>query len=150
MTSESIETLSLKDLDQDSVTAWSRALGDPDWFLRRRLEALAALDKLERPTGREEAWRFTDPRRAGLDRNRILRAGPEDPVAVQAGPLGVGEPPGLLAVVGPVQLAQGGQRLQAPAKEPVGVAQGLGPGGHALLVEVLEGQCLDAVLGHRL
>jgi Fe-S cluster assembly protein SufD len=75
MTSETIETLSLKDLDQDSVTAWSRALGDPDWFLARRLEALAALGKLERPTGREEAWRFTDPKRAGLDRSRILRSG---------------------------------------------------------------------------
>ncbi|MFL5793737.1 MAG: Fe-S cluster assembly protein SufD [Actinomycetota bacterium] len=75
MTQERIETLTLKDLDQDSVTAWSRALGDPDWFLHRRLEALAALGKLERPSNREEAWRFTDPKRAGLDRHRILRAG---------------------------------------------------------------------------
>ena len=32
MTQESIETLTLKDLDPDTVTAWSRALGDPDWF----------------------------------------------------------------------------------------------------------------------
>jgi hypothetical protein len=56
------------------VTAWSRALGDPDWFLHRRLEALAALGKLERPNNREEAWRFTDPKRAGLDRHPILRA----------------------------------------------------------------------------
>src|SRR5919199_377773 len=75
MTDTSIETLTLKDLDPAAVTAWSQALGDPDWFLHRRLEALAALGKLERPTGREEAWRFTDPRRAGLDRNRILRTG---------------------------------------------------------------------------
>src|SRR5919199_3586105 len=75
MTDTSIETLTLKDLDPAAVTAWSRALGDPDWFLHRRLEALAALGKLERPTGREEAWRFTDPKRAGLDRNRILRTG---------------------------------------------------------------------------
>jgi hypothetical protein len=76
-------------------------------------------------------------------------AGPEDPVAVQAGPLGVGEPPGLLAVAGPLQLAQGGQRLQAPVKEPVGVAEGPRPGGHAVLVEVLQGEGLDALLGHR-
>ena len=75
MTEESIETLTLKDLDQASVTAWSRALGDPDWFLHRRLEALAALGKLDRPNNREEAWRFTDPKRAGLDRLPILRAG---------------------------------------------------------------------------
>ncbi|HEV2921493.1 MAG TPA: SufD family Fe-S cluster assembly protein, partial [Actinomycetota bacterium] len=75
MTDTSIETLTLKDLDQASVTAWSRALGDPDWFLHRRLEALAALGKLERPSNREEAWRFTDPKRAGLDRHPILRGG---------------------------------------------------------------------------
>src|SRR4029453_7442354 len=56
-----IETLTLKGLDQDAVRAWSRALGDPDWFLARRLEALAALGKLEGPTNRGEAWRFTDP-----------------------------------------------------------------------------------------
>ena len=71
MTQESIETLTLKDLDPDTVTAWSRALGDPDWFLARRLEALAVLGKLERPNNREEAWRFTDPKRAGLDRHPV-------------------------------------------------------------------------------
>jgi Fe-S cluster assembly protein SufD len=69
------DTLTLKGLDQEAVTAWSRALGDPDWLRARRLEALAALGKLERPTGREEAWRFTDPKRAGLDRHQVLRAG---------------------------------------------------------------------------
>ena len=68
------ETLTLKGLDQEAVTAWSRALGDPDWFRARRLEALAALGKLERPSNREEAWRFTDPKRAGLDRHPILRS----------------------------------------------------------------------------
>jgi Fe-S cluster assembly protein SufD len=73
MTDASSETLTLKDLDPDTVTAWSRALGDPDWFLARRLEALAALGKLERPSNREEAWRFTDPKRAGLDRHAVLR-----------------------------------------------------------------------------
>ena len=73
MADASIETLTLKDLDQAAVTAWSRALGDPDWLLARRLEALAAMGKLERPNNREEAWRFTDPKRAGLDRHPILR-----------------------------------------------------------------------------
>jgi len=68
------ETLTLKGLDQEAVTAWSRALGDPDWFRARRLEALAALGKLERPSNREEAWRFTDPKRAGLDRHQVLRS----------------------------------------------------------------------------
>ncbi len=73
MTETSTETLTLKGLDRAAVTAWSEALGDPEWLLARRLEALAALEKLERPGGREEAWRFTDPKRAGLDRHRILR-----------------------------------------------------------------------------
>jgi Fe-S cluster assembly protein SufD len=61
-------------LDEAAVTAWSAALGDPDWLRQRRLEALTALGKLERPTNRDEAWRFTDPKRAGLDRLEVLRA----------------------------------------------------------------------------
>ncbi len=68
-----IDEIPFKGLDKAAVTAWSEALGDPEWFRARRLEALAALDKLERPTGREEAWRFTNPRAAGLDRARIIR-----------------------------------------------------------------------------
>jgi len=65
-------SLTLRDLDQAAVTAWSQAHGDPDWLRARRLDALEALGKLERPAGREEAWRFTNPRRAGLDRHPIL------------------------------------------------------------------------------
>jgi Fe-S cluster assembly protein SufD len=109
------ETLTLKGLDRQAVTDWSRALGDPDWFLARRLEALAALGKLERPTGREEAWRFTDPKRAGLDRHPILRtAGAGAAAAAGTGELAAGhgdaasggdvegtrlEPAGLVATV---------------------------------------------------
>jgi Fe-S cluster assembly protein SufD len=68
-----IDEIPFKGLDQSSVTAWSEALGDPEWFRARRLEALSALEKLERPTGREEDWRFTNPRAGGLDRARIIR-----------------------------------------------------------------------------
>ena len=88
MTATTIETLSLKDLDQTNLVAWSEALGDPEWLRARRLAALAALDKLERPGPREEAWRFTDPKRAGLDRHRILRTGGQaraDGASVSAG-----------------------------------------------------------------
>jgi len=67
-TPTSTDTQTLKALDQAAVVAWSEALGDPAWLRARRLEAFAALGKLDRPTGREEAWRFTDPKRAGLDR----------------------------------------------------------------------------------
>src|SRR4029453_6948242 len=75
MTDERIETLTLKDLDQATVTAWSEALGDPDWLLARRLEALAPLANLERPNNRGGPWRFPPPKRAGLDRHPILRGG---------------------------------------------------------------------------
>jgi Fe-S cluster assembly protein SufD len=70
-----IDDIPFKGLDQAAVTAWSEALGDPEWFRARRLEALAAMEKLDRPTGREEAWRFTNPRAGGLDRARIIRGG---------------------------------------------------------------------------
>jgi len=92
------ETLTLKELDQEAVTAWSRALGDPDWFRARRLEALAALGKLERPSNREEAWRFTDPKRAGLDRHQILRSSGD---AASGGDVAgtVLKPAGLVATV---------------------------------------------------
>jgi len=92
------ETLTLKGLDQEAVTAWSRALGDPDWFRARRLEALAALGKLERPTGREEAWRFTDPKRAGLDRHQVLRSSGDSGAGGDVAGT-VLEPAGLVATV---------------------------------------------------
>ena len=69
------DPLTLKALDPAAVAAWSEGLGDLDWFRARRLQALQALGKLDRPTGREEAWRFTDPKRAGLDRHQVLRSG---------------------------------------------------------------------------
>jgi len=70
-----MESIPFKGLDREAVVAWSEALGDPEWFRARRLEALAALQKLERPTGREEAWRFTNPRAGGLDRAQVIRSG---------------------------------------------------------------------------
>jgi Fe-S cluster assembly protein SufD len=70
-----MESIAFKGLDQAAVTAWSEALGDPEWFRARRLQALQALQKLERPTGREEAWRFTNPRAGGLDRAQVIRSG---------------------------------------------------------------------------
>jgi len=97
------ETLTLKGLDRAAVTAWSRALGDPDWFLERRLEALAALGKLDRPTGREEAWRFTDPKRAGLDRHAVVRTAGQAYVSEQAAGVLAGEqdlqPGGIVTTV---------------------------------------------------
>jgi Fe-S cluster assembly protein SufD len=123
------ETLTLKGLDQEAVTAWSRALGDPDWFRARRLEALAALGKLERPTGREEAWRFTDPKRAGLDRHQVLRAGAPRAVAVggDAGAAGTG------MAAGHADAASGGD-VAGAVLEPAG------------LVATLDGAATEASL----
>jgi Fe-S cluster assembly protein SufD len=70
-----MESIPFNGLDQAAVTAWSEALGDPEWFRARRLEALEALEKLERPSGREEDWRFTNPRAGGLDRAQVIRSG---------------------------------------------------------------------------
>lgn len=77
-----MESVPFNGLDQAAVTAWSEALGDPEWFRARRLEALEALKKLERPSGREEDWRFTNPRAGGLDRAQVIRSGgPTAPAA---------------------------------------------------------------------
>jgi len=43
-----IDDIPFKGLDQAAVAAWSEALGDPEWYRARRLEALAAMEKLER------------------------------------------------------------------------------------------------------
>ncbi len=93
------DTLSLKALDQAAVAAWSQALGDPDWLRARRLEALTALGKLERPTSREEAWRFTDPRRANLDRLPTLRQGGQVPASALADATDELEPGGTAATI---------------------------------------------------
>ncbi len=94
MTQTNIETLPLQEPDKAAVTAWSEALGDPEWLRVRRLEALVALEKLERPTNREEAWRFTDPKRAGLDRHRVVRhAGRPDAAGLEGAVLAPGGSP---------------------------------------------------------
>jgi Fe-S cluster assembly protein SufD len=78
-----MESIPFKGLDQAAVTAWSEAQDDPEWFRARRLQALQVLQKLERPRGREEAWRFTNPRAGGLDRAQVIRSGgPADPRSV--------------------------------------------------------------------
>ena len=103
-------SIPFKGLDRAAVTAWSQALGDPEWFLARRLEALAALGKLERPTGREEAWRFTNPRAGALDRAQVIRGGGSDGDEAAAEAAAELEPGGLVVAAdggpaGPVRLA---------------------------------------------
>ncbi|WP_370324860.1 Fe-S cluster assembly protein SufD [Euzebya sp.] len=57
-----------KTLTETDVLAISDAAGDPTWLRDRRLEAFKAFSDLEWPTGRDEDWRFTNPRRLDLDR----------------------------------------------------------------------------------
>lgn len=67
-----LEALQVKGLDQAAVVAWSEALGDPAWLRARRLAAFSEYEKLEPPTSRDEAWRFTDPKLAGLQRSHVI------------------------------------------------------------------------------
>jgi Fe-S cluster assembly protein SufD len=99
----STDTLGLKGLDESAVAGLSEALGDPDWLRQRRLDALTALSKHERPTSRDEAWRFTNPSRAGLDRHAFLRTAGQPEVSDDAAGVLAGEddlqPGGLVTVV---------------------------------------------------
>lgn len=98
-----VDTLIPERLDQAAVTAWSDALGDPDWLRQRRLEALVALGKHEQPTRKDEAWRFTNPQLAGLDRHVLLRGAGEAFVSEAAAGVLAGEedlrPGGVATVV---------------------------------------------------
>ena len=125
-----IDEIPFKGLDQAAVTAWSEALGDPEWFRARRLEALAAMEKLERPTGREEAWRFTNPRAGGLDRARILRGA------------GAAVPEQQLATGHGRAEAGGGAPLTGTELEPGGLLTTVdgGPAGQATLAAALADQ----------
>src|SRR3954466_12587539 len=100
---ETTDTLGLKGLDEAAVAALSDALGDPGWLRQRRLDALTALSKHERPTSRDEAWRFTNPARAGLDRHAFLRDAGQAGVSQDAAGVLAGEddlePGGLVTVV---------------------------------------------------
>jgi hypothetical protein len=72
-----------------------------------------------------------------------LGAAADDPRPVEPGGPRVGEAPGLLAAVRPLQLLERGQGLQPPRAEPLRVAERLRPGGHGRLVEALEWDVVD-------
>jgi len=112
------DALTLRTLDHETLGAWSDALGDPAWLRQRRAEALTTLGKLERPTNREEAWRFTDPKRAGLDRHALLRSAGERSVGGEAaGVLGGEEDLELGGIVTTVDGAATGATLAGELAE---------------------------------
>jgi Fe-S cluster assembly protein SufD len=98
-----VDTLIPERLDQAAVTAWSEALGDPAWLRQRRLEALEALGKHERPKRQDEEWRFTNPQLAGLGRHHLVRGPGEAFVSEAAAGVLAGEadlqPGGVATIV---------------------------------------------------
>ena len=54
-------------INQESVTALSRSLNEPDWLLQRRLDALRAYEAMAMPNPLEEEWRRTDLSRVDFD-----------------------------------------------------------------------------------
>ena len=55
-------------LSEQTVRDLSRRAGEPDWLLRRRLDAWRAFEAMSMPTGFEEEWRRTDLSAFDLDR----------------------------------------------------------------------------------
>ncbi len=54
-------------ITQATVTALSQRLNEPDWLLRRRLDAFRAYEAMAMPNPLDEAWRRTDLSRVDLD-----------------------------------------------------------------------------------
>ena len=60
---------------EDDVLLLSDAYGEPEWLRDRRLEAFKAFSDLPWPQGREEEWRYTNPKRLGLGREILTAVG---------------------------------------------------------------------------
>ena len=62
-------------LTEDDVLAISAAYSEPEWLRDRRLEAFKAFSDLPWPTGEQEAWRYTNPKRFDLTRPVLTDSG---------------------------------------------------------------------------
>ncbi len=67
--------MTFEGLTEDDVLRISGAVGEPEWLRDRRLEAFKAFSDLPWPGGREEEWRYTNPKRLHLQREMITAAG---------------------------------------------------------------------------
>ena len=54
-------------ITETTVSALSQKLGEPDWLLQRRLDALRAFDAMSMPNPLDEEWRRTDLKRIDLE-----------------------------------------------------------------------------------
>ena len=82
-------SITFQDLSEDDVLALSAAYSEPEWLRDRRLEAFKAFSDLEWPGGREEEWRYTNPKRFDVTR----------PVVTAGGDVGVRDA-GIVAALG--------------------------------------------------
>ena len=64
-----------RELTEDDVLRLSDGYSEPEWLRERRLEAFKSFSDLPWPQGREEEWRYTNPKRLGLDREVLTAAG---------------------------------------------------------------------------
>jgi Fe-S cluster assembly protein SufD len=92
-------SISFKELSEDDVLEISAAFGEPEWLRDRRLEAFKAFSDLEWPGGREEEWRYTNPKR--FDLTRPVTTGAGDAAVRDAGIVAAlgDEPSGWVRVV---------------------------------------------------
>ena len=67
--------MKVTELTEQDVVALAQARGEPDWLRDRRQEAFKAYSDLAWPTARDEAWRYTDPKRFDLQRPRVEPGG---------------------------------------------------------------------------
>ncbi|MPZ72960.1 MAG: Fe-S cluster assembly protein SufD [Nitriliruptorales bacterium] len=66
--------MTFRDLTEDDVLRVSAGFDEPEWLRDRRLEAFKAFSDLEWPRGEEEEWRYTNPKRLGLEREVLTGA----------------------------------------------------------------------------
>lgn len=63
MSTETIDKIA----ESGAAESLSKRFGEPSWVLEKRLQSLAAYLATPYPTTRDEAWRYTDPRRIKWD-----------------------------------------------------------------------------------
>ena len=68
-------------LSEDDVLAMSDAFDEPGWLRDRRSEAFKTFADLPWPTGQEEEWRYTNPKRLDLQREVSTSAGVVAPIS---------------------------------------------------------------------
>ena len=72
--------MTFQELTEDDVLSISDVYAEPEWLRDRRLEAFKTFSDLPWPTGEEEQWRYTNPKRLDLGRKVVTAAGDASPI----------------------------------------------------------------------